>query len=372
MAGRARFGTVSSQIVFQGEADTDGHGTNVASLSAGNVYGIAKGANLISVKVLGLLGGTDAGIAEGIGWVIDQVKEEKLQGKKPKAILNMSLGGPGYSAVMDDIIQQAVDEGIIVIVAAGNDGADASEHKPANQANTITVGATDINDKYASFSNYGSMVDISGPGVSVVGAYSSLSQLCTVNNLPPEQCYVIISGTSQATPHVTGVVARYLSSLSDNEMDMVNQEVIRDMLAKTASMDYIAFNSSIHLNPTTNKLLYKNCGLTPYNLSAYLPTTATTQTPTTQTTTASTTATTTRAPITLPSITLPSVTRPTFTPSGPTTTAPATTTHPPCVCDEPKLSDSASVSIGEAVGIAAGAVACNCLLTLIIGALLYR
>lgn len=180
--------------------DGNGHGTHVAGTVGGATYGVAKNVNLIAVRVLDAAGsGTTAGVIAGINWAITH------HTTRP-AVANMSLGG-GASTALDDAVKNAVIDGIVMCVAAGNNGRNASNYSPARVATAITVGATGAYptlgtnyDRYASFSNYGSIVDIFAPGTSITSAW--FTSTSAVNT---------ISGTSMATPHVAGVAALYKS-----------------------------------------------------------------------------------------------------------------------------------------------------------------
>lgn len=180
--------------------DEQGHGTHVAGTVGGSTYGVAKNTKLIAVKVLGADGsGTTAGVIAGINWVISQ------RTTRP-AVANMSLGG-GASRALDDAVKKAINAGIVMCVAAGNDRRNASNYSPARVSSAITVGATGATpltgtnfDRYASYSNFGSIVDIFAPGTSIVSAGNT--------GTTAEKT---LSGTSMATPHVTGVAVLYLS-----------------------------------------------------------------------------------------------------------------------------------------------------------------
>jgi len=170
--------------------DCNGHGTHVAGTIGGTTYGVAKEVSIVPVRVLDCAGsGTTSGVISGINWVINQYTTGT------KAVISMSLGG-GASATLDAAVAAAVTKGITVVVAAGNSSADACTFSPARAPSAITVGATDSSDALAYFSNFGSCVDISAPGLAITSAWiGSNSQAAT------------ISGTSMATPHVSGAVA---------------------------------------------------------------------------------------------------------------------------------------------------------------------
>ncbi|KAI0801218.1 serine protease [Fomes fomentarius] len=186
--GRARWGKT-----FGGYADQDGHGhgTHVAGTAAGTTFGVAKKASLIAVKVLSDGGsGTVSDIVSGLDWISQQVDASG----KP-SIASLSLGG-GASTALDNAVTALTQKGIHVTVAAGNSNTDASSTSPARAAGIVTVGAATIADARASFSNYGSVVEIFAPGQNVISAW--IGSTSATNS---------VSGTSQATPHVAGLIA---------------------------------------------------------------------------------------------------------------------------------------------------------------------
>jgi subtilisin family serine protease len=176
-------------------ADCNGHGSHVSGTVGGTTYGVAKKVKLVAVRVLDCSGsGTTSGVIAGIDWVTAQ---KKAAPSVPSAA-NMSLGG-GLSASLNTAVKNSVTAGVVYAIAAGNDGLNACNYSPASEATAITVGATDSNDGFASFSNRGSCVDINAPGVSITSAWMGGT---TATNT--------ISGTSMATPHVAGTIALYL------------------------------------------------------------------------------------------------------------------------------------------------------------------
>jgi subtilisin family serine protease len=155
---------------------------------------VAKKTKLYAVKVLDASGsGSNSGVIAGINFVANDAKTRSCPNG---AVANMSLGGSRSTAV-NAAAANAVSAGVFMAVAAGNDGADARNSSPASEPTVYTVGATDSSDRLASFSNYGSVVDILAPGVSI---------LSTWNNGGTNS----ISGTSMAAPHVAGLAAYIL------------------------------------------------------------------------------------------------------------------------------------------------------------------
>lgn len=183
-------------------SDCNGHGTHVASLAAGKIYGAAKNANLIAVKVLGCSGsGSYDGIISAIEWIINR---SKTSGKI--SVINMSLGG-STSVALDTAMKSAYAQGVYMVVAAGNSNANACNYSPARVAEAVTVAASSSNDYKASFSNFGKCVDVYAPGVSVIAAW-------------PNNQYAVLSGTSMASPVACGVLSTYLSKYGRSGYNM--------------------------------------------------------------------------------------------------------------------------------------------------------
>ena len=208
--------------------DENGHGTHVAGTIGGSEYGIAKGVHIVPVRVLDAQGsGTTEQVVAGIDWVANNASGP--------SVANMSLGGTVDDA-LDQAVKAAIAKGVTFAVAAGNDGADASESSPARVPEAITVAASDKTDKQASFSNYGSSVDLYAPGVNITSSWGTGD---TATNT--------ISGTSMATPHVAGAAALYVASHPDATPAQVS-----DALTGSATPDKISNATA----GTPNKLLY--------------------------------------------------------------------------------------------------------------------
>ncbi|MEU3771349.1 S8 family peptidase [Amycolatopsis keratiniphila] len=187
--------------------DGYGHGTHVAATIAGAKYGVAKGASLYPVRVLGSDGsGTTAGVISGVDWITKNAK-------KP-AVANASLGG-GASTALDTAVRNSIKAGITWTVAAGNSNVNAANTSPARVTEALTVAAADRTDRRASFSNYGSVVDLFAPGVSITSAWNDNDTATYTGN-----------GTSFAAPHVAGAAALYLSSHTGATAAQVAQALI--------------------------------------------------------------------------------------------------------------------------------------------------
>ncbi|WP_030227875.1 S8 family peptidase [Streptomyces sp. NRRL WC-3626] len=191
IAGRATYGydAVDGDTTA---ADGNGHGTHVATTIAGTTYGVAKKAKIVAVRVLDNNGsGTTAGVIAGIDWVTEN--------HSGPSVANLSLGG-GASTTLDTAVRNSIASGVTYAVAAGNSSANASSYSPARVTEAITVGATTSTDARASYSNYGSVLDLFAPGSSITAGWHTSD---TATNT--------ISGTSMATPHVAGAAAVHLA-----------------------------------------------------------------------------------------------------------------------------------------------------------------
>jgi len=215
--------------VFGGTgADCNGHGTHVAGTIGGSTFGVAKAVRLKAVRVLNCSGsGTWSGVIAGIDWV-------RLNSPGP-AVANMSLGG-GFNSAVNTATANLSNSGVLVAVAAGNSAANACSFSPASTPQAVTAAASDRTDRSASFTNFGSCVDLYAPGVSITSAW-----LGTGSNT--------ISGTSMASPHVAGVAALYKSTFGEAASSTVHAWIVNN-----ATLGKIIGAPS----GTPNRLLYKS------------------------------------------------------------------------------------------------------------------
>ena len=173
--------------------DCNGHGTHVSGTVGGATYGIAKEVTLVAVRVLDCSGsGTTDQVIAGVDWVTG----DHLAGQPASA--NMSLGG-GFDQALNNAVENSIADGVTYAIAAGNSSFDACFFSPSSAPDALTVAASASNDARASFSNYGSCVDLYGPGVSITSDWNSSDDATNT-----------ISGTSMAAPHVAGAAALYL------------------------------------------------------------------------------------------------------------------------------------------------------------------
>lgn len=221
-----------------GGSDDNGHGTHVAGIAAAKnnnfgVVGVAPGANLWAIKVLNAAGtGSLSCVIAGVDYVTAYASQIE--------VANMSLGCKCQSQALKEAIARSVDTGIVYVVAAGNDGEDASSFEPANYSldidGVLTISAiadsdgrcgslgpstsSGSDDNLASFSNFGEPITLAAPGVNIRSTYLFGT-------------YTTLSGTSMATPHVTGAVALLVDSQSTLSPGEVKQVLLQNGVSQT-------------------------------------------------------------------------------------------------------------------------------------------
>jgi thermitase len=210
---------IVANVNFSTSATADdlyGHGTHVAGIAAAStdngigVAGLGYSANIMNVKVLADNGGgVYSSVASGIIWAADNGAD----------IINMSLGGTADSQALEDAVNYAWSKGVVVVVAAGNNGK-SDPFYPASYTNCIAVAATDANDEKPLWSNYGDWVDVAAPGREI---YSTLAG----------NCYGYMSGTSMASPHVAGLAALVFATVSDMNGDGKLNDEVRSRMEAT-------------------------------------------------------------------------------------------------------------------------------------------
>jgi subtilisin family serine protease len=183
-----RLGEGFSSHTFGGWEDDHGHGTHVGGTVGGTEFGVAKAVRLHAVRVLKDGSGSDSDVIRGLDWMTDHVQQNGWP-----AVANMSLGGSA-SPALDLAVCRAIEAGVTVAVAAGNEGENACGSSPARVLQAIGTGATDDRDRRADFSNTGQCVDVFGPGVDIRSARRNGGS-------------VTMRGTSMASPHAAGTAA---------------------------------------------------------------------------------------------------------------------------------------------------------------------
>lgn len=229
-AGRARSGFDA----FPGEGrlgrDCQGHGTHVAGTVGGATYGVARGAQLYSVRVMNCEGtGSNATVIAGLDWAASHAAEDP---DRP-AVLNASLGGPKSEQVNAAATKLAAS-GVLPVMAAGNDAKDACDVSPASAEGVVTVAASDHADAEAPFSNRGPCVEVYAPGTKIISAKLGGGS-------------VALDGTSMASPHVAGTALLYNSGNPS-----ATSEQIASWIDTTSTKDALSGVSP----GTPNKLLF--------------------------------------------------------------------------------------------------------------------
>ena len=212
--------------------DCNGHGTHIAGTAAGKTFGTAKAATIVPVRALHCDGsGYSSDVIAGLDWIVGHHKSGS------PAIVNLSIGGfTNYS--MDAAVMGVINDGVTAVAAAGNSAMNACERSPGRIPAALTVAASDSSDRQASFSNFGSCVDLYAPGVGITSAWHT-SATATKS----------LSGTSMSVPHVAGAAAVLLSASPGLSPAEVSEKIIANSTAGAIA----AAGSG-----TPNRLLYSD------------------------------------------------------------------------------------------------------------------
>lgn len=224
------------RVVPYNDTPASFHGSHVAGTIAAEtnngigVAGVAYGARVYSARALGRCGGSTADIIDAIRWSAGLSVSGVPANPNPADVINMSLGGGGACGqAYQDAINQAVAQGTVVVVAAGNDNINVSNASPANCNNVISVAASGRDGNRSWFSNYGNLIDITAPGGSAngVAADDILSTLNLGSYSVGSEGYGTMAGTSMASPHVAGVAA-LIKSVDASLTPAQVEQIIKD------------------------------------------------------------------------------------------------------------------------------------------------
>jgi len=219
--------------------DCNGHGTHVSGTIAGSTYGVAKQATVIPIRILDCSGnGSMSDLIDAIDWIIND-----HQASQP-AVVNMSLGG-SFNSTVNTWIQALIDDGVVVVVAAGNESDDACSYTPSSAPNAISVGSSTILDQDATYSNIGTCVDIFAPGSAITSSY-----------IGSNSATAVLNGTSMATPHVAGAAALILEAdFADYANKANSNSLVRASLLGSATSNVLTSSGGGAWWPTTTNSL---------------------------------------------------------------------------------------------------------------------
>lgn len=234
--------------------DDDGHGTHVAGIIGSLFHGVAKKTKLYGVKVLGASGqGLWSDVIAGVAFAVDHSRTADCPNG---AVINMSLGGPRSQAI-NDAAAAAYDAGIFIAVAAGNWGLNTDAFSPSSEPKAFTVGATNTTDDITEYSNYGFLVDSFAPGDNINSTWPNstyVSPPCTtrINLIVANKMQELLSGTSMASPHITGLAAYFLGfygkmdpeELGETIKAHATKDIISSIFPNTGTHNFLSFNGA--------------------------------------------------------------------------------------------------------------------------------
>ncbi|WP_199098110.1 S8 family serine peptidase [Dyella sp. ASV21] len=251
---------VAGQCSGKAAANSSWHGTHVFGTAGGQVTnngvglaGTAFGARVVPVRVLGHCGGSNADIADAITWASGGPVAGVPANANPAQVISLSLGGKGTCAATSTLataITGAIGRGATVLVAAGNDNADVVNYSPANCPGAVVVASTGTTGARSYYSNYGALVTVAAPGGGVYkndaasGTQVNTGFIWSAGNtgktVPVAGTYNGKAGTSQATPHVAGVVALMQSYRLSQGKGLLTPAQVASLLKSTASVPHVA------------------------------------------------------------------------------------------------------------------------------------
>jgi len=246
--------------------DRQGHGTHVSSTIAGKKYGVAKKAKILVARIFDTGGAPLVAVINAINAAMAHHNNKKTNNINRPSVINLSIGGPKNTpkvTMEEQAINDCIESGIVCVAAAGNDGKNLDDTTynilPAEIDRALTVGAVDIKDRICSFSNFGGVVDLFAPGQHIAGA-----------GFTSDTDELIISGTSMATPHVTGVVALRLEgdAIGKNANDV---KIVHDWIVNNASPNTLLLHESARMTSTPNKMVYSPFGVLAAKTTAPTP-----------------------------------------------------------------------------------------------------
>lgn len=253
--GRAKIGfSMDGPGDLTARSDADGHGTHAAAIAAGDPFGVATGANVIGVKVMGAERvGTTADALKGLDFAVRQHERRKGQEGFVGSVASLSWSVPQRSRLIDRAVDAAVDAGIHVSIAAGNRGADACSNSPSSQGGAgaegqggkaVTVGSVNGFDRVSDFSNTGPCVDVYAPGEAIVSAWVGGPAVVEVQD-----------GTSMACPFVSGLMAYMM--VRDARLAQ-NPALMKEALQKSSELSGVVLNRAVAARPAVQLPVVNN------------------------------------------------------------------------------------------------------------------